>query len=1343
MGKASRRKRENRSLKEAECGPAASADVTIAFLLHQEIQSAIQLKRMGNYALAYQKYQVLDAQYPDNPVLLSSWAKTAASLGNFEEAIKLFEKAKSLFEKYGDEASWQCEEHIKQLLEAEDSAPFRSYMRAISGNPAWAYPRREVTPNRRDIALSIDKELKTLSKRSDCESSDSLWVKYYNSKRVGSRIFDINISKRVELYDKPFIADVIYTTLLSYGGVDDYLNILPVGTGYAAVFCSFNEFIFNKGKKSISNVCHISHQNGKFVASKTTKISTDRFLDFWKWAHIETDTNGNEVIILSGYDPDDNAIIFYDTANDSENSCSNFVVNRTIHDLKNEYKSKQVAMQACSEENPTYVGEHNNISVLFFRKNRRYVAVDIASKTILWREDVEEAFYSSIYRGMLVSAREEYVEVRNIETGKIIAKTELLSENSWCYVNPIVLGGNLYLSTQDGLIWEIDIPNKIDSNLKNNMDYKIHLEYEKVGRDTTPSQSNKKLMKELGNYHSRVMKANQISGFRCEQVHQVLSDSYYRCRPAVANDMMFLYHSVEIGTGNERISPIAIIRLKPNYAASAVRWLIKRMKVSSFGIIASCMGDPGDGNAIDLFERSLSRSLFRCREYYEEMKQKAFIDVYCLSAREINAFSEIDPRVRFVSVEVAYGEIYASLSKTFAYLSDLPAFNKLFFGDRTELAGLLKVDFDRSHPAFPLETLSERGHYVYLEISGAGGLRQLEALDSTTYASVMEKVRNLPSSDKSCILEHDYFHSKQMHGARARETGLALFQAGKAARAIYYLFMSSGLLETESDYNTSAMMPLMQAVCQLIYFGGDESKASLLRKVDKDYIFEIDGLPQDFEFFFGLPLGGERILRRFEVISHFVSQKRTSEANELVRQSVVELEEYLSQHENEKLQVGTLLGFYEATIPRLINLNIDNGNTMEALQIYEGFKSLIMRRYLSHDNRKTLLDRLQNERFYKELRTRKAKMVNGKHGERSAVLLQVDQCETQHDQRFCLFAENHGASTVDISSLLKSLPVGTALVEYCFEDDRQGVFIAKNDDTTPQYVRFSEHSLERYQQEIEGFTEAIMSHRWDSSRISNHLRGMYNKLIKPIEEYLAGCERLVIVPTKFLFRCPFTALFDGKNYLIENYEVSISPSASIYSICSKNQCNSMDFLTLVKGGDEQLAGIVQEESFFRKRFGRNVNVITTYPFPRDAVRKAELLHFSGHGTFDETEPLLSRIQVGRDDSISVLDLYDLDMSSVRLAVVNACVSGLTMVEAVDDIFGLVRGFFTAGCPTVINTLWNLSDRVAPVLAASFYSDLQVSKYPLASFSRSIREIIHSDEFKDPQYWACYQYYGKP
>jgi len=100
---------------------------------------AIQLKRNGDYSEAYRIYQALDFKYPNNALLLFSWAKTIIALEKYEEAKYVLEKAKKLYEELNNPEWWQCAEHLKQLTYSKDSKEFQEYMRAVSGNRDWVY----------------------------------------------------------------------------------------------------------------------------------------------------------------------------------------------------------------------------------------------------------------------------------------------------------------------------------------------------------------------------------------------------------------------------------------------------------------------------------------------------------------------------------------------------------------------------------------------------------------------------------------------------------------------------------------------------------------------------------------------------------------------------------------------------------------------------------------------------------------------------------------------------------------------------------------------------------------------------------------------------------------------------------------------------------------------------------------------------------------------------------------------------------------------------------------------------------------------------------------------------
>ena len=63
-----------------------------------------------------------------------------------------------------------------------------------------------------------------------------------------------------------------------------------------------------------------------------------------------------------------------------------------------------------------------------------------------------------------------------------------------------------------------------------------------------------------------------------------------------------------------------------------------------------------------------------------------------------------------------------------------------------------------------------------------------------------------------------------------------------------------------------------------------------------------------------------------------------------------------------------------------------------------------------------------------------------------------------------------------------------------------------------------------------------------------HLRDLYDALIAPVRDRLQA-RHIVVVPHDVLHFLPFHALFDGQRYLIDEFSVSLAPSASVYRLC--------------------------------------------------------------------------------------------------------------------------------------------------------------------------------------------------
>lgn len=165
-----------------------------------------------------------------------------------------------------------------------------------------------------------------------------------------------------------------------------------------------------------------------------------------------------------------------------------------------------------------------------------------------------------------------------------------------------------------------------------------------------------------------------------------------------------------------------------------------------------------------------------------------------------------------------------------------------------------------------------------------------------------------------------------------------------------------------------------------------------------------------------------------------------------------------------------------------------------------------------------------------------------------------------------------------------------------------------------------------------------------------------------------------------------------------------------------------------------LAGARLEVADAARRLGPDTEVLVgkqaTEARVRGLVAGRDLLHFATHGIVTDSDPLGSYLALAAsgtgaaaDGRLTAAEIYSLDISA-DLVVLSACRSGAGKVTG-DGIVGLTRGFFYAGAPSVLATLWDLADEPAQFLMRRFYTHWLKGGTKAAALRAAQLDLIHA------------------
>lgn len=323
-------------------------------------------------------------------------------------------------------------------------------------------------------------------------------------------------------------------------------------------------------------------------------------------------------------------------------------------------------------------------------------------------------------------------------------------------------------------------------------------------------------------------------------------------------------------------------------------------------------------------------------------------------------------------------------------------------------------------------------------------------------------------------------------------------------------------------------------------------------------------------------------------------------------------------------------------------------------------------------------------------------------------------------------------------SLVSSQP-GTALIYYLMTQNKLWILAITPDGkmlsiAVPVSEKELRESVKQFRQQIENCENQSCQSK-DTTKINRISRTLHNWLMPIALKGLlqnAKVTRLSFALDSVTRYLPIEALYDGNQYLIQNYSVSVIIStyltdsqerlknhpkvlamglsnSAIIPLAGINTPKSDRFNPLINVPQE-LTGIVGNPSNNTYSGLSFLNQEFTLSSLNQNIPNYNILHLATHGIFRADNLDASYIVLGDGTALTIpmIDSRLSSLSNIHLVVLSACQTGLGGANQDGvEISGISNAFLSKGAKSVAATLWQVNDNSTSQLMQRFYQNLSL------------------------------------
>jgi CHAT domain-containing protein len=265
---------------------------------------------------------------------------------------------------------------------------------------------------------------------------------------------------------------------------------------------------------------------------------------------------------------------------------------------------------------------------------------------------------------------------------------------------------------------------------------------------------------------------------------------------------------------------------------------------------------------------------------------------------------------------------------------------------------------------------------------------------------------------------------------------------------------------------------------------------------------------------------------------------------------------------------------------------------------------------------------------------------------------------------------------------------------------------------------------------------------------------IYDLMLAPLAADLAKAKTktLVFVLDGALRNIPMSALYDGKQYLVENYNLALTPGLQLVppqgetdkgrskvllgGISESRQ--GFSSLPGVKPEIESISRLIPNQKLLNEEF--NSNLVST----NLVASNSPIVHLATHGQFsskaEDTFILTWDNRLGLDRLSTLLqDRGTRSNNAIDLLVLSACQTATGDNRAT---LGLAGVAIKARAKSTIASLWSVSDEATQDLMTNLYQNLASKNLNKGeSLKLAQQSLLKNPKYRSPYYWAPFVLVG--